>query len=604
MLQKVICEQMSKAIYVCNRNRLMDLPDQVRILKICEAITPDNLSSSTHHSVSLSRETAIGIANDNSCLIHRDCCLLLGVLYEAEANWAEPDTGAPDGSYAIFRTSSNFCEILSDPAASRTIWYYFDHEVFVASTSQRAIVMFLGSFVFDERVIPWMLSSGSLGPEFSWDRRIHRLRPESSLLLNRSSWTVSKTQAAIEFTEIKRTPFQHRAHLTQAIRATINSVAKFRLDAWALPLSGGYDSRALLSFLAEHEYARGHLRTLTWGLKESISEPDNDAHVAARLAEYYGVPHHYYHTNVSEQPIERIIERFVTCGEGRIDHLSGYMDGFQIWKGLFDSGVMGILRGDEAFGWRAVSSRQDVLASVGCTMCRDYANLETVEDDYEVCPQSFPADLEITKYESLHAWRDRLYHVYRLPTILAALSDLNLPFVEQATPLLSRHILHCVRTLPDELRTGKALFKTVVDDVSPAISYARHGATASAKAILTRPDLVRFLREQIESESAKQLFSEAFVHRILNGIKTTETAPQDHKKSRSASLAKFARRFVKRKLKEGRRKPNLDGNKLAFRVFLIVRMHDLLSKDGKHLETIRARESGLRPPGIHDRPAQ
>ena len=569
----------SKAIYICSRNSPMGNTEEIRIRDICRKLTPDILASSVKHRVSVSGKIAFGVVNDNPCVIQKGDSLLLGLLYEKSNNWDEPRARSPDGSYAIFRSNGDYCEIVSDPAASRTLWYYFDDEVFVASTSQRAIVNFLGSFIFDERVIPWMLSSGSLGPEYSWDRRLRRLGPDSSLLLDRNSWTISQKQAVIEFAEVKRTAAEHEELLTAAIRTTIRSLDADSLDTWALPLSGGHDSRALLCFIAELEGASEKLQTLTWGLKASIRDENNDASIAKKLSEHFGVKHHYYHTDLSDEPVEDIIERFIVCGEGRVDHLAGYLDGFQLWKSLYQSGINGIFRGDVGLVRKPVFSKQDVMESVGSSICEDFSNFEDILPSFGLAPQHLPAGMEKHRKESLQQWRDRLYHSYRLPTVLAALSDLKLTFVEQASPLLSRDVLDRVRELPDALRARKVLLNSIVDRVGPDVAYANRSATATAESALKRPDCARLLRSRIDSDRARLLFNEGFVRFILDGVRAAATESVVTTPLPSSKLKNIVPQFIKRRLRYLKSKPSLNGNILAFRVFLVVCMHELLSTD-------------------------
>ena len=156
--------------------------------------------------------------------------------------------------------------------------------------------------------------------------------------------------------------------------------------------------------------------------------------------------HKYYHSDLSEEPVNNIINRFIRLGEGRIDHLSGYMDGFRMWKTLFEDKIHGILRGDEGFGWNQVSSALTVRLTIGCGLCSDFSNLKDYTK-YGFASQELPQHLNQNKWETLNAWRDRLYHEYRLPTILSALSDLKFAYVEQINPLLSKIILQQVRQL-------------------------------------------------------------------------------------------------------------------------------------------------------------
>jgi hypothetical protein len=570
---------MSKVIYVCARNRPMGQHDTIRLREICGNLSPAILSPSGSNRVSVTGQLAFGIVNDNPCVTQQGDSLLLGLLYENATNWSKPDSGSPDGSFAIFRSNHDYCEIVSDPVGSRTIWYYFDDELFVSSTSQRAILMFFGSFTADEGAFPWILSTGSLGPEHSWDKRLRRLDPDSSLLLDRQAWTLSKKSKKICFSEVERTKRQHQELLTEAIQTTIRSFEGVNLDLWALPLSGGYDSRALLCLLSELETVSGNLRTLTWGLEASIHANDNDAYVAQQLAQHFGVDHRYFHTDVSSEPIEILIDRFLVLGEGRIDHIAGYMDGFQIWKRLFQSGIKGILRGDEGFGWNEVSSEIGVRRSIGCALCEDFANLEHGLEQFEFAPQALPDELAKLQAESLPQWRDRLYHGYRVPTILAALSDLKLGFVEQVSPLLSRQILDRVRELPDELRTDKTLFKSIVDQIGPRIPYARRAATAPAEDILKRPDVVQLMKARIDSASARELLGEKFVLFTLSGMRTNGEKSSNRSRSHVALLKRLTSGIVKARLQRLRPKPQLDPNVLAFRVFVILRMNEILQQD-------------------------
>jgi len=61
----------------------------------------------------------------------------------------------------------------------------------------------------------------------------------------------------------------------------------------------------------------------------------------------------------------------------------------------------------------------------------------------------------------LRDWRDRLYQQYRVPFLLAALSDLKLGYVEIVNPLLSDSVIDLIRQLPDSLRTHKVLLRNI-----------------------------------------------------------------------------------------------------------------------------------------------
>ena len=571
---------MSKVIYVCRREACLPQEEEVRLTRICEELEPDNLVSRPQHVVRVNGRVAFGIMNRQSFLLEEDSSLLVGRLYTHENRWKHPGTGLPDGSYALFRNDEDYLEVASDPAASRTIWHYFDDDLFVASTSQRAIIMLVGGFEFDERVIPWMLSTGSLGPELSWDKRIGRLPPDSSVVLDKNHWSVSMSQRPVLFSARERSRSDQREALRAAIDKTIASLTTLNYEEWAIPLSGGHDSRALLCLIREHSKTPGKLRTITWGLEASMNEPGNDATIARELADKLGVAHEYYHTDVSKEPIEKVIDRFISCSEGRTDQVSGYLDGLELWRKLVEEeGVRGVIRGDEGFGWTPVSSSSAVRYRVGCALCSDFANIETVVSDFGLPLQELPADMQRQEGESLGGWRDRLYHTFRIPTILAALSDIKLSYVEQISPLLSRSVLETVRELPDDLRTDKALFKEVVDSICPGVPYATKDAIAVHADALRRREFVELLRDGIQSEYAKHLLSPGLVAYILGGIRAAGPSGERASAQLKRSLRLLVPGFLKDWLKDTAAKPRVDGSVLAFRIFIVLRMHEKLSSD-------------------------
>ena len=177
---------MSRIIYVQSRTKL-DVSIDKKLADICNVLLPDNIQVRKPR-IYTSASVAYGIVNPNDTVLTDNTNVLLGQLIGNNINWHRPLSPNPDGSYAIFRNDGEYCEILADPAASRTVWYYFDSETLVASTSQRAIIMYLKSFEFNPEVISWMISSGTLGPGLSWDRRLNHLGPESALSLDISKW--------------------------------------------------------------------------------------------------------------------------------------------------------------------------------------------------------------------------------------------------------------------------------------------------------------------------------------------------------------------------------------------------------------------------------
>lgn len=564
---------MAKILWLYSRSKLSKTLNS-KLREICLEISPDNILCN-QPKIDISDHLAYAIMNPTRTLLVNEYSVLMGKITSNNNKWQIPGAKYPDGSFALFRHGIKYIEVVSDCVASRSIWYFFNEQLFIASTSQRAIILFLGSFEFDERVIPWMLSTGSIGPMLSWDSRIKLIPPDSSVTLNKQDWTLRIKSIKIRFKANAKngSRVKYEDKLKNTLQKSFESLKICSKD-WVLPLSGGYDSRGILCLL-QLENQNQSIKTVTWGLRSSLRMKNNDAYIAKHLARMFNVDHQYLHTDPSKEPVDKILKRFILNGEGRIDHISGYSDGFNIWKKLFEEDIQGVIRGDEGFGWVSVSSPLDVRMSVGLGLCNDYKNLREF-CEYDL---SLPSYLDRIEGESLSTWRDRLYHEYRFPTILAALSDLKLSYMEVANPLLSRSILQIIRMMPDKLRTNKRIFKKIVKSMSPKIKYATHGANASPKNILKQKEIVDLFHIELSSECAKSLFSEDFLFKVLKNIEVTE-----EKKIYNVLFSPklILRRIIPSRIKSLIREviPSLiylDYNILAFRIFIIIKMYKVLS---------------------------
>ena len=565
---------MSKLIYVCTRNAKDCCRLVQAITSTCAAISPDNIAPRSAKIVE-NGGIAFGLTNPSVTVRINGHSIVLGHTDDPSDRWSIAGSEVPDGNFAMFRADKDSVELISDIVGSRTIWYYKDERIFIASTSQRAIVLILGSYQFDDRVVPWMLSTGMLGPSFSWDRRVTCVPVDSLVRLSRPNWTLSTSSKPINFSCIDLPDSRHEELLENAFEETFGAL-NIDFSTWVLPLSGGYDSRAILCYLVKNGAVEKKLRCVTWGLRSSLAKKGTDAYVATSLASRLNVPHSFYHTDMSVDSAKRIVDRFLLNGEGRIDHLAGYMDGFQIWKTLFEGGVQGVFRGDEGFGRAPVSSPQAVLRLAGLELCSNFSKLRDCEA-FHLPDQHIPAHLDRRSGEDLSSWRDRLYHEYRIPVYLAALSDLKLSYVEQMNPLLSRKILTVFRCLPDHLRTGKSLFKKIVTKIAPDVEIANAGANAPAESILRQRGVVEVLRSEIDSERARSLVPSGLIMQVIQNLQISDGPAVRHRDTLKSHFRKFVPAFAKDFLREKGVVPSLDSNVLGFRIYLISQMNAVLS---------------------------
>jgi hypothetical protein len=567
---------MSKLIYLCARKGAQQPFRCSDIEKVFALLTPDNLKPKAPHIIE-GEGVLIGILNPADSLPSRNHSVCLGALFEHREDWWQPGAEVPDGSYALFRGDGETLELVSDIVGSRTIWYVQTEDLFIASTSQRAIVCFLQSYEPREAVYPWMLSSGTLGPGLSWDRRIRCVGPDSRLRLDRRSWGFTLDQRPVVFAPEDLPRAEHERRLREAMEETF---AQLDVDPakWVLPLSGGYDSRATLLMLTN----RAGFKTVTWGLRSALKDKCSDAWVAQELARHYGVRHEYFETDVAGGPIGKIFDRFLVSGEGRTDHIAGYMDGLSMWKRLYESGCQGVLRGDEAFGCNPVNSDRKVYYNMGVTVLSDFGNMDmdAAALGFDPGGQKRPESLERRQSETREMWRDRVYAEFEIPTIFAALSDHKLPYVEIINPLLSRRIVQTARTLPDELRTGKALFMSIITRAGPDIKFAKHPAIEARGDILRSPEVAGVISNLLQESSGQGSHVAVMSRYALKFMEDGKSVKQHGNRALPARILRWVR--TKSRL-EQYRPTMMDPYQLGFRVYIILRMNEILSRDAEAL---------------------
>src|SRR5690606_32833090 len=129
--------------------------------------------------------------------------------------------------------------------------------------------------------------------------------------------------------------------------------------------------------------------------------------------------------------------------------------------------------------------------------------------------QEIPNYLKRGQNESIEKWRDRLYHSFRLPNILAALNETKSAYVEIVNPLLSHSVLEFVRSLPDHLRTDKKLFKRIVEKREKKIPFASFNANISHKDQLKRKEMVDYFIETINENKDLDFFDSVFLEELF-----------------------------------------------------------------------------------------
>ncbi len=507
----------------------------------------------------------------------------LGAFAGKWKDWHLTGSSVPDGTFAIVRSDEFKVEICTDYAGSRTIWYACSENCFLASTSQRALICLLKGFELNKSAFAWFLSSGNLGPSDSWDTRVSRLPRNARLVLDRASWRMDVHETPVVFHPTTRRADECRNEFLEILQETVKSF-DFTSARWLLPLSGGYDCRFLLATL----YKNG-LRppTVTWGLAASLSQPGNDAYVARHLAEYFHLQHDYVLTDRSGEQPELVVDRFLSACGGSTDQLFPYLDGLHLWESFAAQGFEGIIRGDEGFGWIPIKSEQYARTSICLLLLEDFMDKQSAEQISDG-KQVIPDELKRDSSESLATYRDRLYHAYRIPIGLAALNDVKSPFVEIASPLLTREVLAYIRQMPDQLRTGKALFQEIAKFMGPPLPYATMAADDDRNDFLWSEPYSHWLKEELQNDIAFELLPTAFREELLLDF---------DKASSGMKLPRSTRALLKRiiptswvhlvKAQMGTSKP--EKRELILRCALAFRMIKLLKEDARVLNLAKVR---------------
>ncbi|MBX2939744.1 MAG: hypothetical protein KF880_06675 [Ferruginibacter sp.] len=570
---------MSKAIFVYSRDQQKASQYTELLKRICPTLMPDNIQPPPARIVESGHVVyaVINPASSNQCT---DQAVCLGLTFGDTEEWFKPLHGYPDGAFCLFRADDNRVEIVSDVVGSRTIWYFKNEEVFIASNSQRAMVALLGNFEFNDAVIPWIMASGTTGPGLSWDKRFRMLEINSSVVLDIHQWALSEKNNPLKFEHENISEEEQEKRLAETLEETFRQF-HFDFNKWVLPLSGGVDSRAILYFLDKLNPQFKKLRTITWGLPDAIHRKGNDAFIAKKLADHLGLSHEYYHLEADIQHVDDIFRRFLICGEGRVDAISGYTDGFALWKDLFAHNVEGIIRGEQTFGGRMVTTESDARIASGISLCSDYSNL--VHPEWDLPEQVFPAHLQRRPNESLITWRDRLIIAYRAPILKAALNDLKLNYVEVATPLISKGIVDRILTMTDEQRISKSLFKKVIRKMSYPVELATEVAIETPNEIFNSATIIQHFKQGIQQTHPEAFLPAPFVNAVMQTIQQLERklSGSEKKLSLKARIKKMIPLHFKKKLVKLKPKPAVHPARMAFRTYIICSMHQMLSQDAK-----------------------
>lgn len=573
---------MANVLLICYRHD-RDGGHVVDVDAILRTIIPADVSAETV--VQIASRVVLGVADPVQCMRVAGASACLGLLLEPSENWYQVASGKPEGAFAIFRSDEAAIELITDALGQRTIWYAQTESVFVASTSQRAIVQVLGDFTPNPDVYPWMLATGTLGPMLSWDRRIRMVPPNSIVTLDRRTWKADAQCEKLPFFQSTEPAMELERRYRSVLEDTFRRIS-LDCSRLILPLSGGYDSRAILMMLQD----RSDLRCFT--IAPPSTNKYNTARIASQLADHYELPIQFVERENASDRAETVLDRFVLASEGRIDGITGYQDGFQLFSGLRKQGVEAVVWGDECYGWKQLDTIEETRRLLGLHRLADYENLPPL-DKLGLHDIQWPDDLMLKPEESACSYFGRMYQDFRVCCSLSARVDCKSRYVEVLNPLMCHGLVQLARELPDEQRQWKRLACKVIGELSPDIPF-NSSSTNDGKyrapektqpPIWSNPEAIAVMREKFtDSEGVLPAPFLEFLHSKLSTAPTQKQKPRSTLRAFAGSLIPNALRHRLIKQRQAKKPLAMNVNQLAFRAYLIIRMNEILQADGARAE--------------------
>ena len=464
-------------------------------------------------------------------------------------NWKDSEI-IPDGNFFIYRKNNNVLQLISDASLSRSVYYYQTENYFIFSSLQIPIIIFNTTFIYEKENSPWFLTSGIHKPFHSFDQRIKIVPPQTILSFNLNTFEYVTEKYSIDIA----TTSDSFKDVLGVIKSSF--IDTFPKDKKAILLSGGIDSRLILHLIEE----KTDLAAITWS-KQLNDDSSTDLSIAKEIAKKYNLEHEIIHLKNAD--FNTAFELFLKYSEGRIDMISGYLDGFEAWKFIKKMKLSALFRGDETFSlyngdnFSLVRHRNGLLG---------FDDIETPINKYLIDKNVDFSLVNQHSGETLNSYAKRIRIDYRLPAILGILNEIKCNFVEVYNPLLNNSIVAYSNQLNPDIDYREKYFKKFNKEYSN-IKYA-------SKVSIERVDdfLIKYKKEIVERFEhinsdvfTKIGFDNEMILQLINRL-SKNSLPKKSKWSILKSLLpkKFKKKFLKLK------KHQLSDVRIAFRILILA----------------------------------
>ena len=259
--------------------------------------------------------------------------------------------------------------------------------------------------------------------------------------------------------------------LAPVLRRAVRNRARY-LERAVVPISGGVDSRGLLACI--REFYSGPLKTVSWGVHED--DPEADAAIGRRVARHFETDHQFLRRK-SELVLEDLDPMVDRLDAATDDCLVHHHEATLMRQIRNDLGCTVLFRGDECLGYMApANNAAEALGWVNVRELSIFPNLhqlfqpqvlgEILKEQREVYDgiiASCPCTQDWT------AAKDWFYLEQRVFRSLNVAHYMKLSILQARNPWLDRRILDFFAKLPVHYRYDKALYRSTLARMFPAV---------------------------------------------------------------------------------------------------------------------------------------
>lgn len=581
---------MAHYIFVKTRHREEKTEVLEKLERVCHLLTPTAILEQSENVFSMWPNDSNGfyaIQNSENVKKVEQNTLVVGWVRQGDDTYTDYSVEA-DGSYAIVKNNEEETSFFTDQFGSRALWYYCDQEQLIISTSQRAIVALKGDFSFNEKALAWYLSSGCQGPFICWDKDINQVLPNLEYKLETVNWSIKSLQkpgmdlpksGTIKMSDYLDT---YKEQVIKSLKQIINEYPKGQV---LMPLSGGLDSRSILAL--SMQAGLGNETTLVnWG-EPTPEGVFDDKTAAIRVADYYDKVLLDKYLPVEIDSYDYILDRYAEECEGRIDHLSSFTDGYQMWGDFFSQGYRMIVRGDipvtEGLDINAVQAR----TRNGLSLFKDYANVDEFPVRRYIKLQS---DYGSDRYqgESLIRWRDRLFAHWTMPMQVSAFSHQVSSFTENRAPMLTWSLFKLYMALPDKEKGNKMHMQKLWEqnDKTGISRYAVRSLRAIVE-LFDNEQCNQYLLDKLATYEQESIFSSELIMAVRDKL-TEKNHYKKSLKSKPIILPVYEwltdnMPLVMKSYIRSKRTNKLSASVLGYRIVLAEKIITMYKSDAKYI---------------------